>query len=127
MGFNYERAAAVLVDALYRGDVEAAQRHGVTRRSLYNWRYRLATDQRLAQLFDEKRRQAEAEWVPQFVPAIRDAVEFLRRAAQELDPTDPDAVHAVAGALKILSEIAMMKEVLDARLALASPEIYAAN
>ena len=126
MRFDYERAATVLVDALYEGDVEAVQRHGVTRKSLYNWRHRLATDQRLAQLFNEKRRQAETEWAPQFVPAIRDAVEFLRRAARELDPADPDAVHAVAGALKILAEIAMTREVLDARLALTSPETYSA-
>ena len=42
--FNYERAAAAIVDAAYMGDKEAAQKHGVTTRTVRRWRKRLETD-----------------------------------------------------------------------------------
>lgn len=47
---------------------------------------------------------------------MRAGTDFIMRAAQESDPTNPDAIHAIAGALKILAEIGLTKEIVDARL-----------
>jgi hypothetical protein len=118
--FNYELAATVLVDAIYRGDEAAAQAYGVSTRSIRRWRERLHTDPRLATFVQTKREVAERNWSDSLAGAIRAGVEFLQRAARELDPANPEAVHAAAGALKILTEIAMTREVLSARLARSS-------
>jgi hypothetical protein len=115
--FNYERAASALVDAAYLGDKQAAERHGITARSIRNYRQRLQEDRELSELFQHKRALAEQDWAHELAPAIRASIDFLRRAAQRASTRDADVIHSVAGALKILSNVAMTKEVLDARFA----------
>lgn len=115
-GFNYERAASVLVDAAYTNDEKAAEKWGVTRQSVYNWRQRLAEDEKLLTLFDAKKERFEAEWAQELPNAIRACIDFIKRAAQEASHTKPDVIYSVAGALKIVSDIQMSKDIIDARL-----------
>ncbi len=115
--FKYERAAQILAEAAVLGDKEAIARHGVALRTLQRYRRRLSEDEKLARLVAEKKAVLEREWASELAPAIREGIRFLQKAAREADASDPAAIHAVAGALKILSEIALTKEVLDARLA----------
>lgn len=111
-----DRIAEVLVTAAYQGDKAAAQRFEITTRTVENYRARLATDPALSDLFARKRKLVEADWSAELPSAIRASVAFLARAAATADPADPDAIHSVAGALKILSETAAAKRILDARL-----------
>ncbi|WP_287408284.1 hypothetical protein [Oceanithermus sp.] len=116
--FNYERASRMLAEAMFHGDHAVVERYGTSLRSLQRYRRRLADGDRvLADLVAEKKAALEREWAGELAPAIREGIMFLRRAAKAADPSDPDAIHAVAGSLKILSEIALTKEVLDARFA----------
>ncbi|MEL6225282.1 MAG: hypothetical protein AAFR31_21855 [Cyanobacteria bacterium J06627_8] len=115
--FNYERAACALVDAILMGDRAAAEKYEVTYRSIQEWRARLSTDPKLVQLFQEKKQIQDAAWGDEIPNAIASGIKFLTRAAQECKPDDPDAVHAIAGYIKILSEISMTRKVIDARLA----------
>jgi len=115
--FNYDLAATVLVEAAYSGDNVAAQKYGKSVRTIQRWRRRMAEDRHLSSFVAQKKAQAEREWAKELAPAIRAAIEFVQRAAQHMEPADPEALHAMAGALKILTEVAMTKEVLDARLA----------
>lgn len=114
--FNYERAARILVEAAYRGDSHACQTYHITERTLRNWRQRLDIDAHFSTIFREKKRLFERGWSDELPSAIRATVDAAKRAAQQLDPSDPDGAHAIAGLLKILSEIATMREILDARL-----------
>jgi uncharacterized protein (DUF2267 family) len=115
--FNHDRAAQVLAEAAIYGDAKAATRASITVRTIQNYRKRLAVDTLLSQLFAEKRAALERKWASSLAPAIRSAVGFLQRAAEEADPRDPEAIHAVAGAFKLLTEVAITKEILDERFA----------
>jgi len=117
--FNRERASIILVDALYSDDELAAEKHGITARTIRNYRERLDSDQELSALFHSKRREREKSWADDMPAAISSGVEYLRKVSEGLKPeeTSPEMVHAIAGAVKVLSEVRMTKDVLDARLA----------
>lgn len=115
--FNHERAASALVDAAYMGDKKAADRYGVTARSIRNWRERLDEDAHFSAIFREKKVLADQEWASELPSAIRSAIRFVRESAKESKLGDPRATSVVADALKILAEVALTREILDARLA----------
>lgn len=114
--FNYERAAQVLAEADLLGDQEVSRRYGISVRSIKRYRARAHNDPKLALYVSEKKTVLAQEWAAELGPAIREAIAFLHRAAQKADPENPQAIHAVAGALKILADVAMTRKVLDARL-----------
>lgn len=113
--FNHDRAAAILVDAAYQGDEAAALAWGVSVRTVERYRSRMATDLQLAAFVDEKRSLVERDWADTLPETIREAADFIRRAAKQGDPKDPAMVHAVAGGMKLVSEVYFVKQMLDAR------------
>lgn len=115
--FDYERASRALAQAAIEGDATAAQREGITVRTIHNYRVRLTTDKALSELFHEKKARLETEWANEIAPTLRAALAFLQRAATALDPSDPEAVHAIAGAFKLVNEGHQTMRVIDARLA----------
>ena len=116
MTFDRDKAAAVLVDAAYRGDEEAARLWGIHQRTVENHRKRLATDSELVAIFERKRALAEQGWIDRFPATLGAGADFIERAAKQGDPKDPAMVHAVAGAMKLLAEIMFVKRMLDVRL-----------
>ncbi len=115
--FNYERAARILVEAEYYGDAEAAKRAGVSTRSIQRWRRRMESDAHLSSFVALKKREFEQDWAGALAGGILAGIEFLQRAARDANPKDPNAIHAIAGAVKILAEIGITKAVLDVKLA----------
>lgn len=107
----------VLVDASFYGDAAAAKRMGVTIRSIENYRKRLETDSELVVLFANKKRLFESSWASELPAAIRACIAFFVRAAQEGNPRDPEMVHAVAGAFKLVTDAGFAKAILDVKLA----------
>jgi len=106
-----------LVDASLTNDTVAAEKWNVTVRTIQNWRKRLDSDPEFSELFASKRAAAEKEWADELPTAIRSTIEFIKRAAQSPNCSDPAMVHSMAGAMKILTETAAMRKLLDARLA----------
>ncbi len=117
MKHDKERIAEILLDAYLNGDRKTAEKHGVTDRTLRNWRKLLDSDPKLSELFRAKKARVSEGWADEVPGALRASVAFLRRAAEEGDPTNPDMVHSVAGSMKLLSETAATWKLLDARLA----------
>lgn len=115
-----ERAAKALATAAVLGDGEAAKRHGCSTRSLRRWRKQCEDDPELAAAVRREKSVIEAEWAEQVPGALRKALAFMERAFVEMSPTDPDALHAVAGAFKLLTEAETTRRVLDVRLARAT-------
>ncbi len=115
-GINVDRATSVLVEAVFFGDKEAARRYGLTTRTVENYRRRVNTDESFSVLFLQKKREFEKGWVEEIPLAIRAGTRFLLKAFQEADHKDPIVIHAVAGAMKILTEIGLAKEIIDVRL-----------
>jgi hypothetical protein len=113
---DYDRAASILVEAAYYGEKATAAKWGITDRTILNYRNRLEQDSKLSDIFALKKGEFESDWANEIPEAIRSAVRFLKRASNEADPKDPESIHAVAGALKIMAEVGMTKAILDVRL-----------
>lgn len=110
-----DKAAAILVDAAYRGDEAAAELWGVSQRTVKRYRARIDTDDQLALAVQEKRQLVEQDWADTLPNTIRAAAEFIERAAKQGNPKDPNMVHAVAGGMKLVAEVYFVKQMLDAR------------
>lgn len=70
----------------------------------------------MSQVVAIKKAQFEQEWATEIPTAIRAGIHFLGEAARQADPSNPEHIHAVAGAVKILAEVGLTKEILDAKL-----------
>jgi hypothetical protein len=112
-----ERAAELIVEAATLGDKVTCEKSGVSLRTLQRWRGAVARDADLARLVADKKAKVEAGWADKIPGALREAIDFLARAAKDADPKDPAAIHAIAGAMKLLSETSATWKLLDARLA----------
>ncbi|MBW4598997.1 MAG: hypothetical protein KME29_05115 [Calothrix sp. FI2-JRJ7] len=115
--FNYERAAGALVDAIFSGDKAAAEKWDVSTRSIEEWRSRLKEDEELLALFKSKKQAREKSWASEIPDTIQAGLKFVKDATSHSDPADPEAIKAIVGALKVLMDIDLTKQVLDARLA----------
>lgn len=117
MQFNAERAALILCDAAYLGDEKSAEKWKCTTKTIKNHRARLATDPNFSLLFHEKRKQVESNWEDELSRAIITGVKKMGRmiqAAPDGKTFDAGALEAVTGAVKVLSEIKITTEVLNA-------------
>lgn len=122
-GLNYELAATVLIEAAYLGDEKAAERNGVSVRSLQNYRKRLASgDKQLTESFAMKRAVLSQQWGDKLPLAINECVEFIATAAAQ-SKTDkntmrnPALIAALAGAMKLCVDAHLTGKVIDARIA----------
>jgi len=110
-----EEIAEILVAASVLGPKKAAEKYGISKRVLYTYRKKLEEDPVLYQLFSEKRAKLGDDWIGRIKEAIAETVEYIKRAAREADPRDPQSIHSIVGALKILSEVVFTQRILDAR------------
>ncbi len=115
--FKPHLAAVVLVEAAYRGDDEAAARWNVTTTSIRNWRARLDQDAEFCAIFANKKDRFEAGWRDELGSALRAGIDFLRRAAMVANPRDHEVIFSIAGAVKILADVNVSMDILNARLA----------
>lgn len=115
--FDRDKAAKIVLDASLMGDRAAADKWGVSERTVRHYRQKLDSDPEFAEVCQEKKAVQDAAWADEIPSAIASCIDFLKRASQSCNVNDPDAVHAIAGALKILGETSMTREVISARLA----------
>lgn len=109
--------ARIIVTSMLRGDEEASLCHSVSPRTIQRYRALMRADDGLAKLVAQKKAAVESSWQGDLRDAIQAGIKFLKRSAEEADATDPDAIHAIAGAIKVMSETDMTSKVIDARLA----------
>jgi len=115
--FDYDRASRALAVAAMNGDATATQQENISTRTLQRYRKLMETDDHLARLVHQKKTVIECEWAHQIAPTLRAALAYIQRAAASLDTRDPEALHAMAGALKLVNEAGLAMRVIDARLA----------
>ena len=114
---NADRIAAALVAAALLGDKRAAEKHGVTTRTLRRWRTRAARDVELSAIVREKRDAVERAWAAEIPEALAADLDLIRRTAVETRNRSPEMVRAMAVAVKVISEVAVTWRILEARLA----------
>jgi hypothetical protein len=105
-GYDPERAAMVLADAMALGDKGAAKKWDLSIRTIANYRARLKNEPELARLFAERKRERHRD-----LATMR--VAFLRRAIRVMTKKlDAATLHEVAGAVKIVGELHQVSEAL---------------
>lgn len=114
--FNPSRAAVILTDAMLTTDEKASELHGVSVRTIRNYRVRLHSDPHFAAFFLKVKKAKESDWVADLPEAIASGIKFLKRAADEASHQHPDVIVAVAGGLKILADIDITRKIVDAQL-----------
>lgn len=114
---DLDLCAQVLVTAMLKGDEAAAKQFKLSTKTVSRYRAAMRESPELSRLVREKKTTVEAEWQSELRDSIREGILFLKRAAMTADAADPDAIHAIAGAIKIMSETDMTSKVIDARLA----------
>jgi hypothetical protein len=89
-------------------------------KSLHRYRARLSGDgelsKELSRVVCEKKTISDLGWAAEIPSMLQAGIAFLRRAATEASVTDPDVIHSIAGAVKIVAEVQAMRDVLDARI-----------
>jgi hypothetical protein len=119
---KYERAAAVLVDAVFNSDKSAALKFGVSERSVRNYRKLLSEDAEFAAFFQIKKEQFDAAWVDDLPVALKKSITLIGECADSIREDqrlkkNPAVLAAVAGAMKLCAEVYMTSRVIDARIA----------
>jgi hypothetical protein len=121
--FNRELAAQAIAECVLLGIEATCDKHRITRRTLERWKKRLDSDTELSQRVATKIELVEKDWADELPGAIRSAIGFLKRAAEQADVKNSDVIYSVAGSLKILSDVTMSRRVLDARLKSKEPKV----
>jgi hypothetical protein len=114
---DLNRAAQILCDAAYLGDAKAAEKWKITTRTIESYRSRLRTDPELSALFGTLRVKLEQGWKDELSSAITTGVKKMAamiEAAPSGDTFDAKALEAVTNAVKVLSEIQITTEILNA-------------
>ena len=129
MSYPTRKKAAAIVDAAFTTDEEAAGQHDVSRRSIQRWRAEMEEDPKLAENVAAiyKEEIQGRDWLEEATRTVQSAFSFLRQAANELDPSDPDAVKAVSLAIQTLTEAKLTAQVINARLAEQNSEYRASD
>ena len=107
----------ILADATTMADSEVAKRHGVSVATITNYRAKLKSDTPLAAQLQAKLNEQDRSWSAEIPRALKAGIHFLLKASQDGDHTDPKIISEVTNAMKVLSEIAMVRDVLKERLA----------
>lgn len=109
-----ERAAEILVDAAYMGDSKAAEKWGVTTRTVQNYRAALEEDPELSSFFARKRQVNEQAWVSELAKALKASARKLGQWADAIENPSMEEVREIRHVFKDLSEVAITREVLRA-------------
>lgn len=115
--FNRDKAARIVLDAVVMGDRPACEKHGISLRTLQRYRTKLEDDAELSQVVAQKKEMQDEAWANEIPSAIAACINYLKDSAAACVPGNPDAIHAVSGALKIMTEVELTRKLIDARLA----------
>lgn len=119
-GFNYDFAATVLIGAIYVSDAEACAKYGISVRSLQNYRKRLASDAKLADIFATKKAELDKEWAQEFIVPLRKGAQFLLEAFESCRSDkqyikNPVVIQAVAEAVRLCADVVLTSKAIDAQ------------
>lgn len=119
-GFNREFAASVLIAAVYVSDAEACAKYGVSLRSLQNYRRRLITDSKFAEVFATKKAELDKEWAQDFIVPLKKGAQFLLEAfescrADKQYIKNPVVIQAVAEAVRLCADVVLTSKAIDAQ------------
>lgn len=99
------KVAQVLVDAAFTNDQLAAAKWGVTDRTVRRYRVAMVKDEGLRSQYRKLMKLRLDEWADEIPVTLIAAMDFIRRAAKEADPSNPEAINAISNAFAKLAEV----------------------
>lgn len=113
--------AAILLEAAMLGDEPAATKFGVGVRSIQRWRRSVGVDEILSAEIESKKKIFEERWLSDLDITIGKAIRTVGSAVDSiaLDPKtarNPELLHEVVQAVRILADVRLATKVIDARL-----------
>jgi len=109
-----EFRAQVVAEAKASTIDDAARRHNVSRRSVQRWMKDARDDAEMAHVVARKTELIEQDWADTAKAAMRDLlgslVETVKKAQAEDGPVPPGRIHEMAGAVKVVGELGVAKE-----------------
>jgi hypothetical protein len=118
--YKQDAQVLILVEACYSNDSVVAEKYGIDRRTLLNWRKKMVEDKEFSQTFALKKEDFEATWVESMRQSIMSGANFLQRVANEAEGDtlrNPEMVRAIAGSIKICSDVILTGGMIRARIA----------
>jgi len=112
--FEKEKIAQILVEAMFGNVRDTANKYGIAERTIERWRDKVEIDTELSRLVEIKKRTFQRRWVEEAGAFINQGFAYLHKAANSPN-LSAEMIHAIAGAMKIASEIVTIREILDAR------------
>jgi hypothetical protein len=113
--FNVTRAAAALAEASLKPDQEVATPFGVGVRTVEAWLNRLQWDEQLQQEYKAMTQGKLNQWTSRIPGCLDKAIDFIIKAAESGDPTNPEMVKAMTGAIGMLNEVQIIQEAIAAK------------
>jgi len=111
-----DKKAQAIVDAVYVGDTEAAKRHSISTKSIQRWRLEITESPEMSNKVQLLLKKRDESWADEIPASLHAGIVWLKDAFAQARKNDPDAIRAVTEAMSVLAEIAMTREVIDARL-----------
>lgn len=108
--FNRQRAARILVDAFALGDKTAADKHGVSEKSVQRYRQRLEEDGQLSALVRRLQARAHRDWSASRLNFLRGGIDKLNALVAEADVSQ---IRDVAEAVKVVGELQVASDALN--------------
>jgi len=119
--YDPERAASILADATVLSDGKVAEKYGISRKTVLNYRKRLETDETLRQLYAQKLKaiQTAGTWESMVPDVLKAGMQAMLECFENLDRKSPDTLEAITKGITALTEIRisldMMINDIDAR------------
>lgn len=112
------KAKAILECAVPGSDATVCKKYGITPRTLQRWHqeFREGTDAELTASVAEKKAILDQGWASKIPSALSACLDYIARAAKAARLDDPDMLHAVSGALKMIAETDGTYKMIDARV-----------
>ena len=111
--FTPERAALILAEAEFFGDVYICSKWSITRQTLFNYRNRLRHDDELFELFTLRKRILVTNWKSATVKTLQIACDRLNDIIPKATSEDVDLIRAIVGCVKSLGELNIASEALS--------------
>lgn len=109
-----EFRAQVVAEAKASTIDQAAKRNGVSRRSVFRWLKEASGDTEMARTVTRKTQLIERDWAETAKAAMRDLlgelVRVVKKAGGENGAVPDGRIHEIAGAVKIVGELGVAKE-----------------
>lgn len=115
-----EIRAQILVDALLRGDADAHRKHRVSIRTIRRWRHEGDPD--VAAAMGRLMAKAEEVWIAGTADLLDACMRKMKKIVDSIRDDDVEALAKIAGVVRVVGEVRLTKDALNAGNAGEDPE-----